>query len=72
MNEAYLKDIETKNITVKQDVGIEELMKQVTTFKIEKRARQVKKRLEKEVNKSVPDLKAKNESKIEESKIEVG
>ena len=38
MNEAYLKDIETKNITIKPDVGIEDLMKQVQTYKLERKA----------------------------------
>ena len=65
MNEAYLKDIETKNITIKPDVGIEDLMKQVQTYKLERKAFKYRLGVNKKVNKSVPNLNGRKESKME-------
>lgn len=65
MNEAYLKDIEAKNISIQPDVAIQDLMKQVTTFKlVNKAAQKLKRGINKKANQSTPDLAAKNVSRI--------
>ena len=68
MNEAYLKDIEKKNVFIKPDETIEDLMKQVKSYKDEKTPK--KGRYSERFKSSVKKIKSDKEEKDKEQKTE--
>ena len=67
MNEAYLKDIEQKNIQIKPDETIEELLKKVKTYKDERKALK-KGRYSERYRNAVKKIQSEKEAEISDEK----